>query len=160
MLYNFSLWPFTLRILSILCGANFAILCGCFFRLSGILQGFPILSGSIDGSGRAVPDPLPVAGFFLWVILQDGSGRPLPRVQLLPVRLMCPDSSSTSAAPFRCGLSGSCPAVPGSPDPFACGLFTLRKLCDSLRLFLQVVRDPSGLPDLGRLHRWKRAGCS
>ena len=43
--------------------ANFAILCGCSFRLSGILQGCPILSGSIDGSGRAVPDPLPASGW-------------------------------------------------------------------------------------------------
>ena len=52
---SLSLW--VVRILSGC--ANFAILCGCSFRLSGILQGFPILSGSIDGSGRPVPDPLP-----------------------------------------------------------------------------------------------------
>ena len=48
----------------------------------------------------------------------------------------------------------------GRPVCFALIIDTLRrKLCDSLRLFLQVGRDPSGLPDLVRLHRWKRPGC-
>ncbi len=106
--------------------------CGCFFRASGSCPGsLPAWPApSCDPSGWKRPGGDMLQDMFVLVVLvllacctgATASCSCLARVQLLPVRLMCPDPSSTSAAPFRCGLSGSCPAVPGLPDPFACGL--------------------------------------